>query len=57
AVHPLNGQLASRTEGDDPNYKEYVPEPPIDIPPLPPGAPMETVIATLVNTINPQGQY
>ncbi|MCI71519.1 hypothetical protein A2U01_0092782, partial [Trifolium medium] len=39
-VHPLNGQLASGTEGDDPNHKEYVPEAPMNISPLPPGAPM-----------------
>ncbi|MCI87624.1 hypothetical protein A2U01_0108908, partial [Trifolium medium] len=43
--------------GDDPNHKEYVPEPPMDIPPLLPGAPMETVMAALVNAINSQGQY
>ncbi|MCI82756.1 hypothetical protein A2U01_0104030, partial [Trifolium medium] len=29
----------------------------MDIPPLPPGAPMETVMAELVNAINRQGQY
>ncbi|MCI78138.1 hypothetical protein A2U01_0099408, partial [Trifolium medium] len=57
AVHPLNGQLASGTEGDDPNHKEYIPEPPMDIPPLPPGALMETVMVALVNAINHQGQY
>ncbi|MCI94965.1 hypothetical protein A2U01_0116263, partial [Trifolium medium] len=39
------------------NHKEYVPEPPMDIPLLPPGALMETVMAALVNAINRQGQY
>jgi hypothetical protein len=39
-------------EWGNPNYSEYVLEPPIDIPPLPPGVPMETVMAALVNTIN-----
>ncbi|MCI43500.1 hypothetical protein A2U01_0064737, partial [Trifolium medium] len=29
---------------DDPNYEEYVHEPPMDIPPLPVGAEMETVM-------------
>ncbi|MCI64578.1 hypothetical protein A2U01_0085836, partial [Trifolium medium] len=57
AVHPLDRQLASGTEGDDPNHKEYVPEPPMDTPPLPPGALIETVMAVLVNAINRQGQY
>ncbi|MCI64287.1 hypothetical protein A2U01_0085545, partial [Trifolium medium] len=57
AVHPLNGQLTSGTEGDDCNYKENVPESPMDNPPLPPGALMETVMAALVNTINRRGQY
>ncbi|MCI88669.1 hypothetical protein A2U01_0109956, partial [Trifolium medium] len=52
AVHLLNGQLASGTEGDDRNYKENVPECPMGNPPLPPGAPMETVMASLVNAIN-----
>ncbi|MCI59221.1 hypothetical protein A2U01_0080476, partial [Trifolium medium] len=57
AVHPLNGELASGTEGDDCNYKENVPESPIGNPPLPPGAPMETVMAVLGNAINRRGQY
>ncbi|MCI70650.1 hypothetical protein A2U01_0091913, partial [Trifolium medium] len=35
-VHPLNGQLASGTEGDDRNYMENVPESPMGNPPLPP---------------------
>jgi hypothetical protein len=52
AVHPLDKQLASVTEWGDPNYSEYVLEPPIDIPPLPPGVPMETVMAAQVNAIN-----
>ncbi|MCI47241.1 hypothetical protein A2U01_0068482, partial [Trifolium medium] len=57
AVHPLDGKLASGTEGDDPNHKEYVPEPQMDTPLLPPEAPMEAVMAALVNAINRQGQY
>ncbi|MCI79264.1 hypothetical protein A2U01_0100535, partial [Trifolium medium] len=45
AVHPLNGQLVSGTEGGDHNYKENVLESPMGNPSLPPGAPMETVMA------------
>ncbi|MCI95597.1 hypothetical protein A2U01_0116895, partial [Trifolium medium] len=29
----------------------------MDIPPMPPGAPMETVMAALVKAINRQGRY
>ncbi|MCI57526.1 hypothetical protein A2U01_0078777 [Trifolium medium] len=38
---------------DDPNYEEYVREPLMDIPPLPVGAEMETVM----DAINHQWQY
>ncbi|PNX86395.1 hypothetical protein L195_g042473 [Trifolium pratense] len=56
-THPQDRKLASITESDDPNYEEYVPEPLMDIPSLPVGAPIETVIAALVNAVNCQVQY
>jgi hypothetical protein len=57
AVQSLDEQLASITEWGDPNCREYVLEPPIDIPSMSSGAQMEMVMAALVNAINRQGQY
>ncbi|GAU44580.1 hypothetical protein TSUD_136270 [Trifolium subterraneum] len=37
-------------------HEPYVPEDPLVVPQIPPGAPMKVVMAALVNTINCQGQ-
>ncbi|MCI44979.1 hypothetical protein A2U01_0066218 [Trifolium medium] len=50
--------LASVTEEEEVLVHEpYVPSDPLVVAPVPPGAPMETVMAALVNAINCQGDF
>ncbi|MCI67143.1 hypothetical protein A2U01_0088401, partial [Trifolium medium] len=51
-----DGMFASITGEDGEQVHEpYVPSDQLVIAPVPPGAPMETIMAALVNTINRQG--
>ncbi|MCH91437.1 hypothetical protein A2U01_0012364 [Trifolium medium] len=53
-----DGMFASVTGEDEEQVHEpYVPSDPLVIAPVPPRAPMEIVMATLVNAINHQGDF
>ncbi|PNX65891.1 hypothetical protein L195_g054770 [Trifolium pratense] len=55
--HSQDRQLASVTKDENPSHEPYVPTDLPTVAPVPPGAPMETIMATLVNTINRQGEF
>ncbi|MCI00964.1 hypothetical protein A2U01_0021988, partial [Trifolium medium] len=51
--HPEDGAFASVTgDNDEQIHEPYVPSDPLVIPLVQPGAPMETIMAALVNAIN-----
>ncbi|MCI75617.1 hypothetical protein A2U01_0096886, partial [Trifolium medium] len=55
---PEDGAFASVTGEDDEQVHEpYIPSDPLVIPSVQPGAPMETIMAALVNAINRQGDF
>ncbi|MCI49450.1 hypothetical protein A2U01_0070694, partial [Trifolium medium] len=56
--YPQDGLFTSVTgEEGEQVHEPYVPSDPLVIAPVPPGAPMETVMAALDNAINRQGDF
>ncbi|MCI53581.1 hypothetical protein A2U01_0074828, partial [Trifolium medium] len=52
-LHQQDGAFASVTEDEENQVHEpYIPSDPLMIAPVQPGAPMETIMAALVNAIN-----